>query len=329
MKQKQTYIIAEIAQGFEGDINLCKRFIKLAKAVGANAVKFQIFRAEEICTCDYKYYDLFRSLEIDPAVWTEMIDFAVENGLDFFVDISGLKTLSWIEKAKITGYKIHSTDLKNYELLNALKDKNTTIILSAGGGIVEELEKAIKLLGKNKIIIMSGFQAEPNLHSDVELDKIEYLKTKFNVEVGYADHLDANEPLATVLPAMAVLKGASYIEKHLTIDRNNLQLEDYVSALNPDEYIKMISFIRNVEAFSVTGNTFPLSEREQTYRKNTKKVVLAKCEIKAGQVISAHDLMMLRTGKTFEKIIDIETVIGKTAVNNIAAEAVITEELIK
>jgi sialic acid synthase SpsE len=326
---KKTYVIAEIAQGFEGDINLCKRFIKLAKLVGANAVKFQIFRAEEICTTDYKYYDLFKSLEIDPQTWTDMIAFADEQGLDFFVDISGLKTLSWIENTKIKGYKVHSTDLKNYELLNRLKDKNVTIFLAAGGGIIEELEKAIKILGKNNIIIMSGFQAEPNLHSDVELDKLEYLKSKFGVEVGYADHFDANDSLAITLPAMAVLKGATYIEKHLTIDRNNLVLEDNVSALNPDEFVQMMKFIRDVEKFTETKNDFPLSEREQTYRKNTKKVVLAKNKISAGQTITENDLMMLRTGKTFEKIIDIETVIGKTAKLDIPAESVITEELLK
>jgi N,N'-diacetyllegionaminate synthase len=326
---KKTYVIAEIAQGFEGDINLCKRFIKLAKLVGANAVKFQIFRAEEICTTDYKYYDLFKSLEIDPQTWTDMIAFADEQGLDFFVDISGLKTLSWIENTKIKGYKVHSTDLKNYELLNKLKDKNVTIFLAAGGGIIEELEKAIKILGKNNIIIMSGFQAEPNLHSDVELDKLEYLKSKFGVEVGYADHFDANDSLAITLPAMAVLKGATYIEKHLTIDRNNLVLEDNVSALNPDEFVQMMKFIRDVERFTETKNEFPLSEREQTYRKNTKKVVLAKHTIEAGTEIKSSDLMMLRTGKTFEKIIDIETVIGKAAKVTIASESVITEDLIK
>jgi sialic acid synthase SpsE len=326
---KKTYIIAEIAQGFEGDTNLCQRFIKLAKAVGADAVKFQIFEAAEICTTDYKYYDLFKSLEIEPAKWTEMIAYADSLGLDFFVDISGLKTLEWISKTKIKGYKIHSTDLKNYELLNALKDKNATIFLAAGGGVIEELEKAIKILGKNKIIIMSGFQAEPNLHSDVELDKLEYLKNKFGLEVGYADHFDANDSLAVILPSMAVLKGATYIEKHLTIDRNNLILEDNVSALNPDEFKEMLSLIRSVEKFSYTKNEFPLSEREQTYRKNTKKVVLAKRKINAGETISSADLMMLRTGKTFDKIIDIEAVIGKTAKGSIDAETVITEELIK
>jgi N,N'-diacetyllegionaminate synthase len=326
---KSTYIIAEIAQGFEGDINLCKRFIKLAKDVGANAVKFQIFRAEEICTNDYKYYDLFRSLEIDPEIWSKMIAYADEIGLDFYVDISGLKTLSWMEKTKVKGYKVHSTDLKNYDLLNALKDKNTNIILSAGGGVIEELEKAIKILGNNKIMIMSGFQAEPNLHSDVELDKIEYLIDRFKIDVGYADHFDANDSLSVVLPSMAVLKGATCIEKHLTIDRNNLILEDNISALNPDEFRQMISYIRSVEKFSYTKNEFRLSEREQTYRKNTKKVVLAKKNIPSGKKIESTDLMMLRTGKIFDKIIDIEEVIGKTATSDLQPETVITEALIK
>ena len=72
-----------------------------------------------------------------------------------------------------------------------------------------------------------------------------------------------------------------------------------------------------------------MSEREQTYRKNTKKVVLAKHDIKEGTIITSSDLMMLRTGKTFEKIIDIETVIGKSSKTTILAESVITEELIK
>mgnify|MGYP000963895210 FL=1 len=91
----------------------------------------------------------------------------------------------------------------------------------------------------------------------------------------------------------------------------------------------MMKFIRDVERFTETKNEFPLSEREQTYRKNTKKVVLAKHTIEAGTEIKSSDLMMLRTGKTFEKIIDIETVIGKAAKVTIASESVITEDLIK
>ena len=118
---KKTYVIAEIAQGFEGDINLCKRFIKLAKLVGANAVKFQIFRAEEICTTDYKYYDLFKSLEIDPQTWADMIACADEQGLDFFVDISGLKVFKTSQEASNIIYNNHFTQIDNS--LNSLQTK--------------------------------------------------------------------------------------------------------------------------------------------------------------------------------------------------------------
>ena len=189
--------------------------------------------------------------------------------------------------------------------------------------MLEELQKAISILGDNSICIMTGFQAEPNLYPDVELDKIEFLKNAFKLPVGYADHIDANDTLATILPSMAVLKGANVIEKHLTIDRNHLMLEDYISALNPDEFKQMVELIRNTEKFSCTGSTFTLSEREKTYRVNTKKAVLVAQNIKLGAIIKAEDVVMLRTGKQVDELIDIEDIIGKTANRDMVREDVI------
>lgn len=313
---EKTYIIAEIAQGFEGDVNLVKRFIKLAKKCGADGVKFQIFMADELCINDYQYYNFFKSLEISPEVWTAIIDEAVQMGIDVWTDIYGFETLQWISKTKIKGYKIHSTDSKNFKILTGLKDKGYTILLSTGGSSMSEVEKAVHALGNNNLVLMSGFQAEPNLYSDVELDKLVMLKEKFAKPVGYADHLDANDDLAITLPAMAVLKGATYIEKHLTIDRNHVQLEDYVSALNPDEFKKMVETIRKVEQFNRI-NTYKLSEREEAYRMKTKKVVLAANDIPAGKKIEPSDLTMLRTGQQYDEIIDLEEIIGRNASTNI------------
>jgi N,N'-diacetyllegionaminate synthase len=324
MKTTKTYVIAEIAQGFEGDYNLCRRFVKLAKDVNANAVKFQIFKARELCTADYKYNELFNSLEISEENWTKVINYANELGIDFLADIYGIETFEWISKKAIAGIKIHSTDLRNYRLLNVLQNKNMKIFLSAGGSTEDELERAIGLLGRNQISLMPGFQAEPNVYQDVELDKIQHLSNKFGLPVGYADHIDANDPLATILPAMAVLKGATIIEKHLTVDRNYVMLEDYVSALNPGEFVKMVDLIASVEQFTYTGSTFELSEREKIYRKNTKKAVLATRPIKSGQKFSSEDVTMLRTGKTVDELIDIEEIIGKTAKHDLEKEAVIT-----
>lgn len=320
---QKTYIIAEIAQGFEGDYNLCRRFIKLAKDCSADAVKFQIFKASELCTEDYKYNELFKNLEIAPEKWGELIRYAQEIGIDFYADIYGAETFEWISKEGLAGIKIHSTDLKNYRLLKLLQNKGIKILLASGGSALEELKKAIEVLKGNDVCIMSGFQAEPNLYGDVELDKIGFLSKEFGLKIGYADHIDAKDPLATILPSMAVLKGASVIEKHLTIDRDNLMLEDYVSALNADEFRKMVDLVRSVEQFSQTGEGFPLSEREEKYRKNTKKAVLAATDIKAGTLIAEEHLAMLRTGKEVSELIDLEYIVGKTAATDIVKEQVI------
>jgi N,N'-diacetyllegionaminate synthase len=321
----KTYILAEIAQGFEGDINLVRRLIKVAKKSGADGIKFQIFKASELCLQDYQYYDLFKSLEIDPTEWTKAIDEAVAMGLDFWSDIYGVETLGWISKTKAKGFKIHSTDSKNFELLNSLKDKGYNILLSTGGSSFEEVKSAVQALGKNNITLLSGFQAEPNQYSDVELEKITHLKEQLGLPVGYADHIDANDDLAVTLPGIAVLKGVSMIEKHLTIDRNNLQLEDYISALNPDEFAAMVAMIRKVEQFN-HNKGFVLSEREETYRKKTKKVVLASRTIAKGEVIQRADVTMLRTGKAYDEIIDMEEIIGKRATQEVKKHDVISRK---
>jgi N,N'-diacetyllegionaminate synthase len=323
----KTYIIAEMAQSYEGDLNLCKKLIVAAKKCGAHAVKFQIFKPNELCTKDYQYFELFSSLEMPEAKWKEAIDFARAQGVDFLVDIFGVETLEWISKYPIQGVKIHSTDLKNTALLRALENKGRKIYLSTGGSSLEELEKALQLLGKNDIVLMSGFQAEPNQLGDVELDKLEFLKAKFKLPVGYADHLDANDALAVYLPAMAVLKGASVVEKHLTLERNTLQLEDSMSALNPSEFITMMSMIEKVEQFRHTGTQYSLTEREEAYRVRSKKAVLSRVNIAAGEKIRGEDLQLLRTGQKVPKILDIEKIVGHKAKKNIPAETVITEEL--
>ena len=304
-------IIAEIAQGYEGSIELCEQFVRLAKKSGANGVKFQIFEATELSIPSYKYHSLFETLFIEPSEWKKIIDLCNEIEIDFYADVFGAKTLKWMLDCDIAGIKIHSTDVKNYELLKKLKDNNIRIILGVGGSTLLEIEKAIKFLGNNEIIIMSGFQAEPNLIEDIELHKLPIIKKRFQKKVGYADHIEVQNPLTKSLAAMAVLMGADYIEKHLTIDRDNRQLEDYISALNDDEFMEMANLIRDVEQFPDPQSTeFNLTEREEKYRKNSKKVVLASRDLEPNTIVTNDDVVMLRTGEEYNELLDIEEIIG-------------------
>ena len=326
----KTQIIAEIAQGYEGDIKQCERFVRLAKRCGADGVKFQIFEVEELCLPNYKHYDLFKSLYIEPKEWKKIINICNEIGIDFYVDIFGLNTLKWMRECNIKGIKIHSSDLKNYELLLELKNKNMRIILGVGGSTFSEIEKAIELLGQNEIIVMSGFQAEPNYAEDIELNKIKLIKDKLNVDVGYTDHIEVNNPLTISVSAMAVIMGATYIEKHLTFERENLQLEDFISALNPEEFKVMVKMIRDVEKFPDSHNpSFQLTEREKVYRKSSKKVILAAKDLVKGKLVSNDDIIMLRTGEEYIELLDLEEIIGKKTNVDIKKHKIIRKEFIQ
>ncbi len=327
---KKTFIVAEIAQGYEGDVNLCKLFVRLAKASGADAVKFQIFEVEELCVESYKHYALFKSLYIAPEKWQEVIDLAKKEGIEFYADIFGTKTLNWITAAGIDGIKIHSSDLKNYELLKNLKDKEYNIILGIGGSTLEETEKAVNILGKNNIILMSGFQAEPNYIEDIELHKLKILKDKFGLKVGYADHIDVATELSVTLPSMAVLMGADCIEKHLTIEREYLKLEDFISALNASEFLRMVELIRNVEQFpNVFSSKFDLTEREKKYRISSKKVVLSSQNLSEGHVIALEDITFLRTGEEYTDLLELEEIIGKKTKQSISKNTLIRKEYLQ
>ncbi len=327
----KTYIIAEIAQGFEGNPWICKKFIELAKKCGASAVKFQIFYADEICTENYTYYHLFKSLEIAEQIWVDLIDYAHSIGIDFISDIFGTKTLEWIAGTKIKGLKIHSTDVKNFELLKQLSKTGKDIYLSTGGSKIEEIEEALKYLNRDKVTLLTGFQAEPNELFDVELDKIQFLKNKFLLPVGYADHIDPKSPMAIVLPSMSVLAGATVVEKHLTIERDHLQIEDYISALNPAEFIEMVELIRNTECFTNTGNGYFLGEREHNYRLRMKKNVLAARDLPAKHVIREADVVLLRTGYQINDnaYFDKTDVVGKIITSAIKKHEIILPSLLE
>ena len=114
------------------------------------------------------------------------------------------------------------------------------------------------------------------------------------------------------------------------IERDELQLEDYISALNPVEFKEMVKMIRDVDQFpNPNNNEFCLTEREKIYRKSSKKVILASIDLESGTVISEKDIVMLRTGEEYDNLLDIEEIIGKTVLVNIEKNKIIRKELLK
>lgn len=312
-------IIAELAQGFEGRPEQARLLMKAAAAAGADAAKFQLVYADELATPDYKYYELFRSLEMADEVWKGLATYAAELGIQLHVDIFGTRSLQLAERIGVAAVKLHGTDIANIGLLNDVANSSVKkVLLGAGGAYYRELQQAIDILSGKEVIVLLGFQGYPTPNETNQIDRVRLLVERIccahpNVLIGFADHAPPESPLRYALAAMAVGAGAKVLEKHLTLGQV-MKLEDHESALNPDEFSEFAQTIRNcAHAFGVAGDfeDFGMAEAEQSYRKMIRRHVVTSRALDNGSKITPADLVLKRTSS--EHIItDLASVYQKT-----------------
>lgn len=290
---KKPFIIAEIAQGYEGNEKLVELYVKAASSAGADAIKFQVFFADELALPDYKYYQLFKGLELPLGVWENAVKESHSKGIEFYSDVFGFDSLDMLERIGADGYKVHTTDINNSQLLKHIAQTKKKVFLSTGGCQMEEIDRALEMLKGRDITLMYGFQAEPTELEDNNLNRIETLKKTYNKPVGFQDHTAGDSELALYLPFVALGAGADVIEKHLTLSRA-AEIEDYISALTPEEFKRWTSLIRAAHN-SLGKSEWVLTEKEIQYRGKVQRAVCAVREIGKGEVIGADDVTMKRT----------------------------------
>jgi len=328
--ETRTFIICELSQTHEGSMSLAKMLVKAAAEAKADAVKIQIFSADELAVPSYKYYSLFQQLEWPEVQWRELIDYTHEFGIKFFADVFGTVTLAMLLRNGVDGIKLHGTDMRNFRLLKALSDIDLPVLLSIGGGTLEETKRALSILNaktrKPPIVLMHGFQSYPTLVEDTNLNKMNYFRDQLGLPVGFADHIDGIHQLNFGLCAMAVGMGASVIEKHITISRT-LKMEDYESALCPEDFVDFVAKVRELD--SARGKySDELIEVEAKYRASTRKHVVAAVPLKTGMVIKEEDVT-LRRAHAERAPSDQEEVIGKRAEKDYAINDIVNAETLK
>ena len=294
-------IIAETAQGFEGDLKQSKLLVKAAASAGADAVKFQLVYADELSTTDYVYYDLFKSLEMKYKDWDEINNYSKNLGVELIFDIFGERSLSTASKLDVKFVKIHGTDITNINLLNKVsKSKIQTIVLGIGGASWEEIEICLEILKHKDLVILAGFQGYPTKISDNLISRLRYIDEKSkllhqNYAIGFASHPEDHE-LNSLVSLVAIGAGATYIERHLTLGKV-MKLEDYESALNPDEFSHFVKQLkRGFKAFG-KSNKYELSSEEKKYRKKIRRDVVASVNIKKGTKLNAKHIELKRSGE--------------------------------
>lgn len=302
----KTYIIAEAGVNHNGDFNLAKKMIYEAKQAGADAVKFQTFVSQNLVSsyapkAEYQkkttgssesQQDMLRKLELSFGDFKLLQDYANEINIDFLSTPFDEDSLEFLKTLEMPFWKIPSGEITNLPYLVKIEETKKPIILSTGMSTIEEIEQALNVFkdyNRNNIILLHCNTEYPTPFNNVNLKGMKTLESKFNVKVGYSDHTKGIE-----VAIAAVALGAVVIEKHFTLDKNMIG-PDHKASLELNELTSMVNAIRNIEVSLGNGDKNP-SDSEKKNISIARKSIVAKQEIKKGDVFTTDNLTVKRPG---------------------------------
>jgi N,N'-diacetyllegionaminate synthase len=305
----KTFIIAEAGVNHNGSLDVAFQLIDVALASGADAVKFQTFKAEKIISVnapkagyqkettgsDESQLEMVKKLELDEAAHIRLYQYCRQKCIQFLSTPFDLESIDLLHRLGLEIFKIPSGEITNLPYLRKLGTLKKRLILSTGMADLGEIEDAMD------IIIESGTPLEsvtvlhcnteyPTPFEDVNLRAMLTIRDAFpGISVGYSDHTYGIE-----VPIAAVALGATVIEKHFTLDRN-LPGPDHRASLEPGELKAMISGIRNIEKTLGTGTKKPTFS-ELKNKAVTRKSIVAARDIKEGETFTEKNITVKRPG---------------------------------
>jgi len=330
LTQNKTYIIAEMACSHDGDPALAQKIIAGAAEAGADAVQFQIWKAEDMVVPSHPDLPLLQGIELSAEDWTglaaEVRSKAPEMEIIACVYERGI--VDFCESIKVDAYKLHTSDLANPYLVKHVAATGKRIDLSVGASTIEEIRTAVQWIREtsdSEIWMMYGYQNFPTPTDAIHLNYMTALRDLFQVPIGYQDHTGGDLEGAFWLPATAVGMGVDVLEKHITHDRSKKGV-DYQAALNPDEFVRFVKMVREIEAAKGSAVPRPFSVEELTYRKYSKKSSVAARDLPAGTQISERDIVFMRAKELGLPPDQVGRLLGKVTCRDLSAFDLLSED---
>lgn len=248
------YVIAEIGLNHNGDIDLAKQLIDVAADAGAQAVKFQK-RTPEISTPEHMkntprdtpwgrmtYLEYRYRVEFNREQYVEIGDYATMRGLDWFASPWDVPSVDFLEDLNVTAHKVASASVTDIAMLEALAATGKPIILSTGMSTLEQIDRAVEVLGTANLVILHATSTYPLPPAEANLRTISTLQQRFvGVPIGYSGHETGLQ-----ISYAAVALGAVAVERHITLDRA-MWGSDHGASLEPDDFRQLVRDIRIVE----------------------------------------------------------------------------------
>ena len=323
MKNK-VFIIAEAGVNHNGNIDIAKKLIDVAVSAGADAVKFQTFKAENVIStyakkAEYQkkqtdqnesQLEMARKLELSFDEFSTLFKICNDKNVKFLSTPFDFQSIDFLYQLGIEIFKIPSGEITNFPYLKKIANLGKKIIMSTGMSTLKEVEVALDILvehgtQKKNIILLHCNTEYPTPIYDVNLNAMLTIQKELNVSVGYSDHTLGNE-----VALAAVAMGASVIEKHFTLDKS-LPGPDHSMSLEPSELSLFIKSLRDLEiALGSTKKAPSPSERKNI--PIVRKSIVAKRNIKKGEKFSEENLTTKRPGTGISPM-EWENIIGSNS----------------
>lgn len=316
--QNLPHFILELANFHGGSttkiIKLIRRFSKLN--YDNLGIKFQVCKFDKLALPDYSGYNIYKELFISKDKWKEIIDLAYEKFNKVWLDFGDIYGIEIFQEniEKVCGLKLQASALDNLEIINALSKidlNNKQLIINLSGYEISEIENYIIKFDRmnfKKVILQIGFQGYPTDIEDTSLRKIDILKALFpGHKICYADHISADDKHAQYFPIYAYIKGCSYLEKHVCLNRNSCKY-DYFSAL---EYKKVEIILNEIKTVWKSHLLKFIVNNERIYLEKTIAKPILKNNLSAGQLVSNSDFIYRRTNKIGLNIKELKAVQNK------------------
>lgn len=322
------YVIAEAGSNHDGDLDQAKRLIDVAAEAGADAVKFQVFRAEAIAAATSDpiaslegdqfgsfgtdLVDMYRKLEL-PGEWLPILkDHAEAAGIDFCATPFDEEAVDDLVALGVPFLKVASFEMVHFPLLEHCARTGLPIVLSTGLATMDEVVEAVAVCtraGASGLVLLHCGIEYPLAFENVNLRAMVAMAERTGLPVGYSDHT-----LGSSVAVAAAALGACVFEKHFTLDRG-LSGPDHQFAMEPHELAEMVRAVREVESALGSAVKAPTPAEDLHLRRGRRSLFAAR-DIEAGEIIARCDVSVLRPGVGLAPA-ELERVVGSRVVRAI------------
>jgi len=329
------FVIAEAGVNHNGDLDLARRLVDAAADAGADAVKFQTFRAAGVVSTtapkaayqlastarDESQLDMLQRLELADDSFLELKERAERRGITFLSTPFDHASVDLLERMDVAAFKVASPDVTNHPLLADIGSRSRPVLLSTGTADLAEVQDAVAVLraaGVDDIVVLHCVSEYPALAADANLRAMATLANALDVPVGYSDHTQGLE-----VAVAAVALGAAVLEKNFALDRS-LPGPDQRASLEPDELAELVRSVRSVESALGDGVKRP-SEKERANVAVLRRSLAAARDLEAGTVLEESMLVALRpgTGLSPTRVAD---VVGRPLVRKVTAGRLLADD---